>query len=533
LQSQFGWKIYFQIMNKSIRLAGISILVLGVVAATELAARAGESPAGLPTNSTAGTRHPNVLLIIADDLRDRVGCYGNPDVKTPNIDSLAARGLRFDRAYCQYSVCDPSRSSFLTGLRPEQTRVWDNKTCFRDNLPDAVTLPQCFRENGYYTAGYGKVFHSISRDFEKWADATNSWDDCHEAPQNGDVKAYVRRDNQKNPPVAHDEDFSQEPAIVQGRNLTGGVLKWCYWGATVGPDDLEPDYQTASSAIAAMDKAGNKPWFIAAGFHRPHDPFICPKKYFDLYPLASLKLYHDPADMSKTLPLAIPAGLDYESFQKFSDEDKLEFMRSYYACTSFMDAQVGRLLGELDRRNAWTNTIVIFMGDNGYHLGERKWWNKVTLFERACRIPYMMAGAGVPAGRVCEAPTEMVDLYPTLLDLCRVNPPAGETLAGETFRPLLENPDSPGKGCAFTMVTRGKNNLIGRSVRTSRWRLTEWDGGKEGIELYDEANDPEENHNLAAAPKYSELVGSLRAMFDKLPKIAAASELSPKTVTKK
>jgi len=181
---------------------------------------------------------------------------------------------------------------------------------------------------------------------------------------------------------------------------------------------------------------------------------------------------------------------------------------------------VGRLLQALEQRNLWTNTIVIFMGDNGYHLGERKWWNKVTLFERCSRIPFIMAGASIPPSRVCDAPTEMVDLYPTLLDLCRVNPPTDQTLAGQTFRSLLEKPEGLGKGFAFTMVVRGKKNLVGRSVRTSRWRLTEWDGGKEGIELYDEATDPEENHNLADNSKYSESVASLRAMFGKLPKIA-------------
>ena len=519
-----AWRIFH---NDTTRLTGILTLAVGLASIPGIA-QAADALAGAQPAAQAAAKHPNVLLIIADDLRDRVGCYGNPYLKTPNIDSLAAKGLRFDHAYVQYSVCDPSRSSFLTGLRPEQTRVWDNQTCFRDNLPQVVTLPQCFRENGYFTAGYGKVFHTTGHDFATWADAKNSWNDCREAPQNGDIRDAINH-GQPGRTVLHDGDFSREPAIVAGRNLTHGVLKWCYWGETAGPDDLEPDYQTATAAIAAMDKAGDKPWFIAAGLHRPHDPFICPKKYFDLYPLASLKLYHDPADMSKTLPLAIPSGLDYESFQKFSDEDKLEFMRAYYACTTFMDAQVGRLLQALDQRNQWTNTIVIFMGDNGYHLGERKWWNKVTLFERCCRIPFIMAGANVSAGEVCEAPTEMVDLYPTLLDLCHVNPPPNQTLAGQTFRPLLANPEGPGKGYAFTMVTRDQKHLVGRSVRTSRWRLTEWDGGKAGIELYDEANDPEENHNLAENPKYSELVASLRAMFGRLPPIAA----EPKTFLKR
>lgn len=473
-----------------------------------------ETGNSLPTESM--TNRPNVLLIIADDLRDTVGCYGNPAIKTPNIDTLASRGLRFDNFYVQYSVCDPSRSSFLTGLRPEQTRVWDNKTFFRDNLPDVVTLPQCFREAGYYTAGYGKVFHTAGGDRgnqARWSDAKNSWDDSREASSEGGAAAYQPSENA--PDGLHDKDFSREPKIVEGRNLTGGKIKWCRWGATAGPDNLEPDYGTASAAIAAMDKADGKPWFIAAGFHRPHDPFIAPKKYFDLYPLDSLKLYRNPIDMTPTLPLAIPPGADFEAFKKFTDQDKLEFQRAYYACTSFMDAQVGRLISELDRRGLWTNTIVIFMGDNGYHLGERDWWNKVTLFERGCRVPFIMAGAGVRSGQISTTLIEAVDLYPTLIDRCGVKPP--QKLAGESFLPILKNPDASGKGHAFTMVTRG--SLVGRSVRTDRWRFTEWDSGRSGIELYDEASDPQETHDLSKQPENAKTIKTLRLLLDTLPKL--------------
>jgi uncharacterized sulfatase len=484
------------------------------------------------TNAESAFQRPNVLLIISDDLRDRVGCYGNPFIKTPNIDALAAHGVQFDRAYCQYSVCDPSRSSFLTGLRPEQTRVWDNNTFFRDNLPDVVTLPQSFREDGYYTAGYGKVFHTHGGNEEtqaKWSDAINSWDDAHEAKSEGGDAAY--KESPKNLPNQHDLDFSKEPTIVEGRNLTGGTLKWCRWGATAGPDSIEPDYQTASAAIEAMDKAGGKPWFIAAGFHRPHDPFIAPKKYFDMYPLDSLKVHHDPKEMSVAPGWAIPKGNEYNAFQKFTDQDRLEFLRAYYACTTFMDAQVGRLLDEMTRRGLWSNTIVIFMGDNGYHLGERDWWNKVTVFERCARIPYIMAGEGVSVGKTCRVPIEMVDMYPTLLDLCDVKPPRNQKLAGVSLRPLLADPSGDGKGYAFTMVTRakGKETLIGRSVRTDHWRYTEWDEGREGIELYDETSDPEENHDVSKNPANAQIIASLKSLFEKLPKVQSGQSISEKT----
>lgn len=467
----------------------------------------------------ASTR-PNVLLIISDDLRDRVGCYGNPLIKTPNIDALAARGLRFDRAYCQYSVCDPSRSSFLTGLRPEQTRVWDNNTFFRNNLPDVVTLPQDFRLNGYYTAGFGKVFHTRGGNEEnlaKWCDAKNSWNDSHEAASEAGEAAY--RDTNSPTGDQHDSDNSKEPTVIEGRNLTGGILKWCRWGATAGPDSLEPDYGTATAAIAAMNKAGDKPWFIAAGFHRPHDPFIAPKKYFDLYPLESLKIYRDPTDMTPAPEWAIPKGNECDEFQKFTDQERLEFMRAYYACTSFMDTQVGRILDEITKRDLWSNTVVIFMGDNGYHLGERDWWNKVTVFERCCRIPFIMAGKGVPVGQVCKVPVEMVDMYPTLVELSGVKPPKNQTLAGQSLIPLLDDPKGPGKGYAFTMVTRNGGKIMGRSVRTDHWRYTEWEEGREGIELYDETKDPEENYDLSKNPGSATIIASLKVLFEKLPKI--------------
>ena len=506
------------------------VLVVTTSMSTRLAFSADTTEAEGP-QSASPLRRPNVLLIISDDLRDTLGCYGNPQVKTPNIDSLAVRGLKFDRAYCQYSVCDPSRSSFLTGLRPEQTRVWDNGTFFRDKLPDVVTLPQAFRLDGYYTAGYGKVFHTRGGNEEtqaKWSDAKNSWNDSHEAVsrKRGDKNSNAKLDDQ------HDLDASKEPTVVEGRNLTGGTLSWCRWGATAGPDSLEPDYQTASAALAAMDKAGGKPWFIAAGFHRPHDPFVAPKKYYDMYPKGSLKVYQDPSDMTPAPDLAIPGGDSYNAFQKFSDEEKLEFTRAYYACTTFMDAQVGRLLDEITKRDLWKNTIVIFMGDNGYHLGERNWWNKVTVFERCARIPYIMAGKGVRSGQICKVPVEMVDLYPTLLNLCGVKPPENQKLAGQSLRPLLENPNGSGKEYAFTMVTRGKGNktLIGRSVRTAHWRYTEWDEGREGIELYDETQDPEENHDLSKNPKYPDILVSLKKYFEKLPAINMdeAKLISPK-----
>ncbi len=242
---------------------------------------------------------------------------------------------------------------------------------------------------------------------------------------------------------------------------------------------------------------------IGAGFMKPHDPFVAPKKYFDLYPSESIAFYRDPKDITPAPPLAVGFGEYGRAFGKFTDTERREFHRAYLACTSFMDAQVGRVLDELDRRQLWDETVVIFMGDHGYHLGEREWWNKNTLFERSCRTPLIIAAPGIKPG-VAKGLVEFVDLFPTIADLCGVKPPPG--LAGQSLRPLLENPSKAGKAAAFTMVTRGQGQR-GDSIRTDRWRYTQWSDGSR--ELYDHDADSEETVNLAASPKHEAVVRQL------------------------
>ncbi len=226
---------------------------------------------------------------------------------------------------------------------------------------------------------------------------------------------------------------------------------------------------------------------------KPHDPFVAPKKYFDLYPESSLELYRDPDDQTPAPPLAVGFGAYGEAFGKFTDVERLEFLRAYYACTSFMDAQVGRVLDTLDRLELWDNTVVIFLGDHGYHLGERQWWNKNTLFDRSCRAPLIIAAPDAKPG-TARGLVEFVDLYPTVADLCGVKTPAG--LAGQSLRPLLDDPTRAGKSAAFTIVTRGQKQR-GDSIRTDRWRYTEWSDGAR--ELYDHTRDPEETKNVVTA----------------------------------
>jgi len=439
-----------------------------------------------PMAAASAAQKLNVLLIISDDLRDTVGCYGNAAVKTPNLDRLAARGVRFDRMYAQYPVCNPSRTSFLTGLRCEQTGVVNNNTFFRTALPEIVTLPQFLRKQGWYAAGYGKVFHLRG--------------------QNPDVQA-----ESQDMPRSWDEAAAFKPTaagrIVDGRNLTGGKLEWCHWGATAGTDDDQPDGQTAAHAIGTIEKftGQGRPWMVAAGFHRPHDPFISPQKYFDLYPPGSLKLYHDPTNITTLRPLSIEGAAFARAFDAFTDTERMEFLRAYYAGVSFMDAQVGRLLDTLDRLKLWDRTLVIFCGDNGYHHNERNWWNKNTLFERSCRVPFIVAAPGARSGQVCRSLVELVDIYPTVADFCALQAP--HPLAGQSLRALLADPARKGREAAFTLVARSAGQY-GQTVRTDRWRYIRWSDGAD--ELYDEANDPEETRDVSGDSSHASLIQAMQ-----------------------
>jgi len=415
---------------------------------------------------------PNVLLIISDDLRDHLGCYGTPIVQTPNIDRLAKRGVVFERAYVQYPVCNPSRSSFLSGLRCDQTQVTDNVTLLRSKLPDVVTFPQLLKEHGWHAAAYGKIFHlGGGKNTElrnKWMDLPKSW---HEARSFEATTVGKRK--------------------IEGRNLTGGALPWCAWGMMDGTDEDQPDGQIAAATIAAIERGGDQPWLIGVGFMKPHDPFEAPRKYFELYPPEKLKLYRDPEKMTPAPREAVGFGDYAKAFDKFTDPERREFQRAYYAGISFIDAQLGRILDTMDQRRLWDNTIVCFISDHGYHLGERNWWNKNTLFERSCRAPLIIAAPGIKPGRAAGL-VEFVDLYPTIADYCGVKPPAG--LAGQSLRPLLEDASRPGKSSALTIVTRGSKSR-GDSIRTDRWRFIQWSDGEQ--ELYDHQNDPEETQNVA------------------------------------
>jgi len=437
---------------------------------------------------TPAPRPPNVLFIAADDLNNDLGVYGHALVKSPNIDRLAARGIRFDRAYCQFPLCNPSRASLMTGLRPDTTRVYDLQTHFRKVLPDVVTLPQMFKANGYVAARVGKIYHygnpgDIGTD---GLDDAPSWD------------TVVN-------PRGIDKD---EETALTNYTPTRGLGSALAWYASPAPDDRHTDGMVAAETIKLIEKYQDRPFFIAAGFYRPHCPFIAPQKYFESYPLdriAAAKF--SQADLAKVPPAALfttPPNWDV------SELAQRETIRAYYASISFLDANVGRLLDALERLHLADNTIVVFWGDHGYLLGEKGQWMKQMLFEGSARAPLILAGPGITARRSTDRPVEFVDVYPTLAELCRLRAPRG--LEGRSLRPLVANARASWDKPALTQVRRGGRgeSFMGYSIRTTRWRYTEWDDGRKGVELYDEVNDPHEQHNLAAEPAHAKTVNDMK-----------------------
>ena len=436
------------------------------------------------------TRRPNVLVIMADDLNDDMGTFGHPIVKTPNLDRLAARGVRFDRAYTQFPLCSPSRVSLLTGLRPDTTRVHDLTTDFRKNIPDVVTMPQMFKRNGYVAARVGKIYHygNPGQIGTSGLDDPASWDE------------FVN-------PRGIDKD---EETRLTNYTPTRGIGSTLAFYASPAPDEEHTDGKVARETIALLEKYKDRPFFIGAGFYRPHCPFIAPAKYFDLYPLDRIAA----PSSSDTSAVPPPAWFTTPPHWGISEQAQRETIRAYYASISFLDANVGRVLDALDRLGLAQSTVVVFVSDHGYHLGEQGQWMKQTLFERSARAPLIIAGPGVSAtGRASSRIVEFLDLYPTLATLAGLRPPSG--LHGKSLAPLLKDPSAKWDRPAITQVRRGPaaTAFFGYSIRTEKWRYTEWDGGKQGLELYDEAADPRELTNLAASPKHQKVVREMQQLL--------------------
>ncbi|HWA87255.1 MAG TPA: sulfatase [Opitutus sp.] len=442
----------------------------------------------------------NVLFIVSDDLNCDLGCYGAKEMRTPNIDRLAARGVRFAHAYCQYPLCSPSRASFLTGRRPNVTGVLLLPTAkepvsphFRQFIPATVTLPQLFKNDGAFSARVGKMYHyGVPSQI-----GTGGLDD---------PLSWTQTINPRG------RDCDEENLITKMHpGKFGDTLSWL---AADGEDTEQTDGIGATDAIELLEKfqREHRRFFLGVGFYRPHTPYVAPKKWFGLYPTSQIELPKLSADDKTRTP-----ALAYISSRKGQDETtddlRRDAIQAYHAATSFVDAQVGRVVDALDRLGLAKNTIIVFTSDHGYHLGDHGLWQKYSLFERSTRVPLIIAlPNGLNAGKTAGGLVEMVDIYPTLAALCGLAAPG--YLDGTDLRPMLENPEATLKDAAFSQLERG--NIDGYSVRTDRWRYTEWlvEGRQTAEVLFDETNDPAETKDLVHESAEAALVAKLRERLE-------------------
>ena len=452
---------------------------------------------------SAEDRKPNVLFIVSDDLNTYLGCYGDETVHTPNIDRLASRGVLFERAYCQFPVCGASRSSFMTGMRPDRTGVYDNGTHFRERLPDVVTLPQHFRNCGYFVARVGKIYHygvpkAIGTDGK---DDAASWD--HRVNPCGRDKA----------------DEGRIFSLIKGQ--FGGTLSWL---SADGTAEEQTDGLIATESIDLLNERGSRaqPLFLAVGFFRPHTPFVAPHRFFDAYAAKDMNPPFSPiGDRLDMSPLAFFHKPDQDAM---SLRLKQQARQAYAAAITFMDEQVGRLMDALEKSGLIGNTVIVFTSDHGYHMGEHRYWQKESLFEESARVPLIISTPRMKtAGQRTRAICEMVDLYPTLSDLCGL--PAPKDVDGVTLKRQLEDPESPGKSFALTQAVRYKGRWVsadrkmrsdahGYSIRTENFRFTSWAEGHEGEELYDLTRNPGEFSNVVNELNYRKDVDRLRDLLD-------------------
>ncbi|QDT65702.1 sulfatase [Calycomorphotria hydatis] len=447
------------------------------------------------TTSLMAETKRNVLFISTDDLNCDLGCYGREFMKTPNIDRIAKTGVRFDRAYCQNPLCSPSRSSLLTGLRPDTIKVYDLRTHFREAKPDVVTLPELFRKNDYFVARVGKIYH-----YGNPGDiGTNGLDD---------EQSWDERYN----PYGRDK---VEEHLITNYTPKRGLGSSLSLMAAEGTDEEQTDGMVATEIIRLMEEHKDGPFFLAAGFYNPHCPYVAPKKYFGLYPLDTIEL--QDLDESKEILKNVPKSATFATkpwpYLGATREHARLSKQAYYATISFVDAQVGRLLEAVNRLGLAENTLIVFWSDHGYHIGEKGLWKKKSTFERVARAPLIFSGAGVDTSEgVCESPVEFVDIYPTIADVCGLD--ATTELEGVSLKPLLDNPAEDWQRPAITQVGDiNRRKWAGYSIRTKQWRYTEWDGGKKGYELYDHNTDPNEEHNLANDPQHKELMAQLQSQL--------------------
>lgn len=445
--------------------------------------------------AASGRERPNVLFIAVDDLRVELGCYGSKHVISPHIDRLATQGTLFQHAYCQQTVCNPSRASLLTGLRPDTLKVWDLPTHFRQNVPDVVTLPQYFKESGYHAQCLGKIFHNWRQD--DWKGDARSWS----------VPAVLHYNSHGNDKPQIDSELPPNLASGEGNIECRDV-----------PDNAYFDGRVAEKAVTALSelKKQQAPFFLAVGFWKPHTPFNAPRKYWDLYNRENV-----PVPEQTIPPKDIPEIALTSARYRGSSESLREMHHGHLAAITYLDTQIGKVLNELDRLDLSKNTIIVFWSDHGLHLGEHGLTRKTTVFELDARVPMIIATPEHAGGQQTKALVELLDIYPTLTQLCGLPMPEG--LQGKSLVGLLENPDQIFKPAALTQTPRpnyprGKiPNVMGYSIRTPRYRYTEWREFETNVvqarELYDHQIDFSESQNRVSDPMYSDKLTRLSTLL--------------------
>jgi arylsulfatase A-like enzyme len=477
---------------------------------------------------------PNILLVSVDDFKPMTGAYGHETIQTPHMDRLARKGIIFERAYCQQAICAPSRASLLTGMRPDTTGVIDLFTHFRDVRPEAVTLPQFFAEKGYRTWGTGKIFHA-SRPHDP-DDQSYSWNEGYEPPEKED---WI------------DPETLRAIAVKREKAREEGLSGLDFYSATRGPttemaevpDEAYPDGAMTRRLIEKLEEkaASGEPYFYTIGYRRPHLPFTAPKRYWDLYDRDTINLPSTDGLPDGAPPFSFQDSWELRSYpdipplgESVSKEKARELIHGYYASVSYVDALVGELLGALERLGLAENTIILIFGDHGYHLGDHGMWCKHTNFEQATRSALLLRYPGNPEGRRVGPPVELLDIYPTLVDLAGFETPGN--LEGSSLVPIVENADADWKPMAMSQYPRhiGDNPRgMGYSLRTERYRYTEWvvnpawpDGrqfhpwpGNEVVqrELYDYEKDPHETRNLIQDETYAEVRKELAELMRSRP----------------
>ena len=461
----------------------------------------------------------NVLFLISDDMRAELASFGGHAV-TPNLDSLAKSGVQFNRAYAQYPLCCPSRSSMLTGHTPTHTGVFGNRTWVGDLHPEFPTLPRWFKDHGYVTARSGKIFHDGIDDTEAWSEGGEArWLAGFGSETNSSKKARLAKERHPARVTAiglTNGLVKSETAVTEGdlRNVDTGQneRRSDSWIVLAGNGETDHDYRVANKTIEQLGRYQQTNFFIACGFAKPHSPPSAPQSCYDLYPLEKIQL---PVNFAPRP--SVPEGFPKQSIRPknadlfigrdASTNAAKEMIRAYLASCSYVDQNVGRVLAELDRLHLRTNTIIVFWGDHGYQLGERGKWSKAgSLFEQGARVPYVIYLPSANGnGQICERVVETLDFYPTLVGLCGLPQPPG--LEGRSLAPLLQNPKAEWNHPAYTVWSENGKTLRGVTVRNERWRYAEFEDG--GAMLFDEQNDPQELKNVVELPAHQTVLAEM------------------------